>query len=63
MNTGLHYPEVIEGSEQENLKGLETGPKCLVRKDRNLTEHFVVVVLLFYDYGKHLRSCRDGQLT
>ena len=23
----------------------------------------VVVVLLFYDHGKHLRSCRDGQLT
>ena len=24
---------------------------------------FVVVVLLFYIQGKHLRSCRDGQLT
>ena len=23
----------------------------------------VVVVLLFYVQGKHLRSCRDGQLT
>ena len=23
----------------------------------------VVVVLLFYDHGKHLRSFRDGQLT
>ena len=23
----------------------------------------VVVVLLFYVHGKHLRSCRDGQLT
>ena len=23
----------------------------------------VVVVLLFYILGKHLRSCRDGQLT
>ena len=23
----------------------------------------VVVVLLFYFHGKHLRSCRDGQLT
>ena len=22
-----------------------------------------VVVLLFYAHGKHLRSCRDGQLT
>ena len=24
---------------------------------------FVVVVLLFYVNGKHLRSCRDSQLT
>ena len=23
----------------------------------------VVVVLLFYVHGKHLRSCRDGHLT
>ena len=23
----------------------------------------VVVVLLFYAHGKHLRSCRNGQLT
>ena len=23
----------------------------------------VVVVLLFYVHGKHLRSCRDGPLT
>ena len=23
----------------------------------------VVVALLFYIHGKHLRSCRDGQLT
>ena len=23
----------------------------------------VVVVLLFFVHGKHLRSCRDGQLT
>ena len=28
------------------------------------TDDFVVVVaLLFNVYGKHLRSCRDGQLT
>ena len=24
---------------------------------------FFVVALLFYVHGKHLRSCRDGQLT
>ena len=25
--------------------------------------HQTVVALLFYVHGKHLRSCRDGQLT
>ena len=24
---------------------------------------YFIVVLLFYVHGKHLRSCRDGQLT
>ena len=28
-----------------------------------LLEGFWLVVLLFYVHGKHLRSCRDGQLT
>ena len=27
------------------------------------TDFVVVVALLFYVHGKHLRSCRDGQLT
>ena len=26
-------------------------------------DNVYVVVLLFYVHGKHLRSCRDGQLT
>ena len=26
-------------------------------------DNVVVVVLLFYVHGKHLRSCREGQLT
>ena len=26
-------------------------------------KHNDLVVLLFYVHGKHLRSCRDGQLT
>ena len=30
---------------------------------RQLTAAVVVVVLLFYVHDKHLRSCRDGQLT
>ena len=29
----------------------------------SLWETVVVVALLFYVHGKHLRSCRDGQLT
>ena len=29
----------------------------------NVLNFFVVVALLFYVHGKHLRSCRDGQLT
>ena len=43
----------------------------MIRKVNNHFAHgpynqlgFVVVVaLLFYVHGKHLRSCRDGQLT
>ena len=29
----------------------------------NVASRVVVVALLFYVHGKHLRSCRDGQLT
>ena len=29
----------------------------------NAPDIVVVVLLLFYVLGKHLRSCRDGQLT
>ena len=29
----------------------------------NTVDFVVVVALLFYIHGKHLRSCRDGQLT
>ena len=29
----------------------------------NMAAFVVVVALLFYVHGKHLRSCRDGQLT
>ena len=30
---------------------------------RHCFQRVVVVALLFYVHGKHLRSCRDGQLT
>ena len=37
---------------------------CKTFRQRNVITFFVVVVaLLFYVHGKHLRSCRDGQLT
>ena len=32
-------------------------------EDNQFDAVVVVVVLLFYVHGKHLRSCRDGQLT
>ena len=32
-------------------------------RDFTFVSEFVVVDLLFYVHGKHLRSCRDGQLT
>ena len=36
----------------------------IVRLLSSLSGQLVVVVaLLFYVHGKHLRSCRDGQLT
>ena len=35
----------------------------LLRKFLSPPVVVVVVVLLFYVHGKHLRSCRDGQLT
>ena len=33
------------------------------KNNNNCSLVVVVVVLLFYVHGKHLRSCRDGQLT
>ena len=37
---------------------------AMLSKARNICSVVVVVVaLLFYVHGKHLRSCRDGQLT
>ena len=39
--------------------------RCFIIRDQGQSLIFdfaVVVVLLFYVHGKHLRSCRDGQL-
>ena len=35
----------------------------IVRVHVHIYARVVVVVLLFYVHGKHLKSCRDGQLT
>ena len=37
--------------------------KIIIIIDRWIDGFVVVVVLLFYVHGKHLWSCRDGQLT
>ena len=50
---------------------LERSATCrlMIRWGRNFicnvyyVQCIVAVVLLFYVHGKHLRSCRDGQLT
>ena len=45
------------------------GPSCsiktneVVSKNKRVIRISNVVVLLFYFHNKHLRSCRDGQLT
>ena len=50
--------------------GLSYGQGVLKRKNyqpevsvNKLSFAVVVVALLFYVHGKHLRSCRDGQFT
>ena len=41
-----------------------TGPRPITEiKQRRAPLVVVVVALLFYVHGKHLWSCRDGQLT
>ena len=40
----------------------DAGKKLLQKHIREYILH-MVVALLFYVHGKHLRSCRDGQLT
>ena len=38
-------------------------PVCKYNQEIQALDLFVHVALLFYVHGKHLRSCRDGQLT
>ena len=55
--TNLRLACDIDANAEE--RGLEVLVKIL---DKTCTR-YVVVVLLFYVHGKHLRSCRDGQST
>ena len=69
---------VLPGSIDSHLKGqkengsvasplkqltftMQHNPIC--SKQHKGLDIVVVVALLFYVHGKHLRSCRDGQLT
>ena len=47
------------------ILGIRTDSKIRGYSNSGLPVQLVgwLVVLLFYDHGKHLRSCRDGQLT
>ena len=49
-----------------NILGLNADTFSSFKMSRcigSLSSLVVVVALLFYVHGKHLRSCRDGQLT
>ena len=49
--------------QQQNISTYEKFIYMPARWINFSSEYFVVVALLFYVHGKHLRSCRDGQLT
>ena len=51
------------GSRRFEIRHYGTSPSRHTRTIYIVVVVVVVVVLLFYVHGKHLRSCRDGQLT
>ena len=55
----------ITGQVHQNpLKTVEGVAETSLTAEKLLKGHnSVFFVLLFYVHGKHLRSCRDGQLT
>ena len=64
---GLHC--LLTGFPMKNRIKMTNGPDT-PKMTNGLIQHITVVVvvvvvvaLLFYVHGKHLRSCRDGQLT
>ena len=52
----------LQVNRTNNFMYLFSSVYCLFNL-RKMRERERVVVLLFYVHGKHLRSCRDGQLT
>ena len=54
-----------EGESSLSISGIELIMICSIKTNyaAQLNSQVVVVKLLFYVHGKHLRSCRDGQLT
>ena len=56
----MPYPLVLMGFVSSGCKQ-DYLPLYDVEKHEDVV--VVVVVLLFYVHGKHLRSCWDGQLT
>ena len=57
----LHIVPIPTYSKRK--KGEHIMQTCNVSRLSIKHKRIVVVVLLFYVHGKHLRSCRDGQLT
>ena len=63
----FHFSSFLNGGQLFKERILSPKSKVLsIRVDFILEEPSgvdLVLVLLFYVHGKHLRSCRDGQLT
>ena len=51
---------ILKLTPKGELKSIRSKGNIKIMSGRRIV---VVVVLLFYVHGKHLRSCRDGQLT
>ena len=62
----LLLQSIVVGKAREIYSPLTVGQSSYYDNAKELILYvykLVVVALLFYVHGKHLRSCRDGQLT
>ena len=63
LSLSVRY-QILDGNSQRTIKSRTTNlPAIQGECTPKLPLVIVVVVLLFYVHGKHLRSCRDGRLT